>query len=360
MKSKCLYRRVLALLLVCILSLCNVSSISFAGESADEESQVVLAGLDESFGSADEQVKQEGSSDGSAADNQVSSEAAEEKPAEKTTEKAQPVTDKSDSPDSGNENEDKADEDTTSVTPDVPDQASEQINDDSTSVPDSEQETAAEQSEAVTEALTEKNLFPAQSFSGSSKEVSVYANAGEGVFPEGTSMVVKAATKAELEQVIAEEDAVDAVAVDITFFDKDGNEIQPANGNTVEITLTAKRSVEGDTHEAVTMDDNGNTETVGEATAVKSIFDAEHFTIYAIIGKDDEPALLTVNFYDQDGNLLSTQIVKNGDTLLEPEVPKEIDQKVFAGWYEDGTENPYTDFGPVDGVTKTATLDLKA
>ena len=203
-------------------------------------------------------------------------------------------------------------------------------------------------------------VWPAQSFFGSTGELFIQAKVGEGVFPEGTTMHVEPATKSQLDQVIAEEDAVDAIAADITFYDRGGNEIQPADGKTVEVTFTALRTVGGNTHETVTMDKNGNTETVGDATAVQSVFDAEHFTIYAIIGKDEEPALLTVNFYDQEGVLLSTQIVKNGDTLFEPEVPAEIDQKVFTGWYESNAETPFTGFGVVSDITETATLDLTA
>ena len=57
--------------------------------------------------------------------------------------------------------------------------------------------------------------------------------------------------------------------------------------------------------------------------------------------------------FKANGETISTQIVKDGDTLLEPQVPAQ-DGKVFTGW------NPEVTFGPVSNVDKTETITVNA
>lgn len=57
--------------------------------------------------------------------------------------------------------------------------------------------------------------------------------------------------------------------------------------------------------------------------------------------------------FKANGETISTQIVKNGDTLLEPQVPAQ-DGKVFTGW------NPKVTFGPVSNVDKTEPITVNA
>lgn len=57
--------------------------------------------------------------------------------------------------------------------------------------------------------------------------------------------------------------------------------------------------------------------------------------------------------FKANGETISTQIVKNGDTLLEPQVPAQ-DGKVFTGW------PPEVTFGTVSNVDKTETIEVKA
>ena len=54
-----------------------------------------------------------------------------------------------------------------------------------------------------------------------------------------------------------------------------------------------------------------------------------------------------------DSKEIDRQIVKNGDTLLEPQVPAQ-DGKVFTGW------SPEVTFGPVSNVDKTETITVNA
>ena len=57
--------------------------------------------------------------------------------------------------------------------------------------------------------------------------------------------------------------------------------------------------------------------------------------------------------FKANGETISTQIVKNGDTLLEPQVPAQ-DGKVFTGW------SPEVTFGTVSNVDKTETITVNA
>ena len=58
--------------------------------------------------------------------------------------------------------------------------------------------------------------------------------------------------------------------------------------------------------------------------------------------------------FKANGETISTQIVKNGDTLLEPQVPAQ-DGKVFTGWL------PQVPFGTVSGLTgENKTIEVEA
>lgn len=87
------------------------------------------------------------------------------------------------------------------------------------------------------------------------------------------------------------------------------------------------------------------------------------FSIRRIIVQPEE-YIVTYNFYDADGaTLLSSQDVKNGDTLLKPETP-EKSGKIFAGWYRKDESGNYADefsaFGGVSGITEDGTVNLYA
>ena len=125
-------------------------------------------------------------------------------------------------------------------------------------------------------------------------------------------------------------EVVDAVAVDITFQDKDGNEIEPAGNISVQMTTSSR--VEGESHEVLHIDDNGNASAVTSASATGASFKAGEFSIYVITGID-QPAIATYIFHDADGNVIagSTQKVKDGETVYAPTTPEKTGSK-FLGW----------------------------
>ena len=182
---------------------------------------------------------------------------------------------------------------------------------------------------------------PAQDFEGTAGSVHVSVHADEGNFPEGTTMHLKTVSTSSIlnndsvqDAVGKDREVVDAVAVDITFQDKDGNEIEPAG--TISVRMTTSSRVEGESHEVLHIDDNGNASAVTSASATGASFDAGEFSIYAITGidtPDQSPAIATYVFYDAEGNEIagSTQKVKNGETVYAPTTPEKPGHK-FVGW----------------------------
>jgi hypothetical protein len=153
--------------------------------------------------------------------------------------------------------------------------------------------------------------MPAFSFSGHTEEaenpVTVLAEAPEGAFPAGTSMKVKAVeddsilSRAEdasgLEAGQSEADAANTTkivkksAVEITFTDKNGQEIEPAKPITVSMSCAGLSDAEGEP-KIVHFRDDGKTETVeqlpdkertGGSADDEVVFSSNTFSVYAIV-----------------------------------------------------------------------------
>ena len=178
---------------------------------------------------------------------------------------------------------------------------------------------------------------PAQDFEGTAGSVHVRVHADEGRFPEGTRMNLRTVSISSIlnndsvqDAVGKDREVVDAVAADITFQDKDGNEIEPAGNISVQMTTSSR--VEGESHEVLHIDDNGNASAVTSASATGASFKAGEFSIYVITGID-QPAIATYIFHDADGNVIagSTQKVKDGETVYAPTTPEKRGHK-FVGW----------------------------
>ncbi|MBR0163436.1 MAG: Cna B-type domain-containing protein [Lachnospiraceae bacterium] len=191
----------------------------------------------------------------------------------------------------------------------------------------------------------EEKAYPAATWTGETADVRVSASVGEGVFPEGTEMRVspvsaQAAISAAQKMTGESTEIVDAVAVDITFH-YDGKEIQPQGA--VNVQLFAKRAVQGESHNAVTIDDHGNAAPVADASSRTSAFDTDHFTVYGIVGGNytdedvQEHVRHTYIFYVDDVKV-DEVIVHNGDAFTVPANPAGDAKHKFAGWYEIETD----------------------
>lgn len=196
--------------------------------------------------------------------------------------------------------------------------------------------------------------MPANSFTGyASNGVAVVADAAEGVFPAGVTMQVTAVSKDKVIQAAKSAVSgkiVDAEAVNITFYNADGNEIQPADNTQVHVTLTSNNEVRGSKYSVIHIGDNG-AKKIADANAAGASFNTGSFSIYAIIGQPDGKATITYEFYNDASTpvLLSTSIVKDGDTLVAPGTPVSAADAsaAFLGWSTEEKPATYQTFGAV-------------
>lgn len=222
----------------------------------------------------------------------------------------------------------------------------EKNDDDAEADPDSETE--------VKEELPE---YPAFIQSETAGNVVVHATAAEGVLPRGSKLVVKRITRKSIlnavEETVSEKnkEVESAVALDITIQNKDGVEIQPNGLVNISFENVAVTGEEVNVYH-VTNDAN----TVTEVATNTQSFDTNHFSIYVITGENQVP-LTTFNFV-VNGEIVSTQIVKSGDTLIAPTAPDMIGQ-AFVGWVDEAG-NPFTGFGKQAEITETTTRRITA
>ena len=217
------------------------------------------------------------------------------------------------------------------------------------------EEKTEEDAEADPEAKEELPEYPAFDMSATAGNVTVHVTAAEGVLPSGAQLIVKRVTRKAIlnavEETVTEKDKeVDsAIALDITIVNADGIEIQPNGIVNVSFENVA---VGGEEINVYHVTDDAST--VTEVATNTQSFDANHFSIYVITG-EKKVELTTFNFV-AEGNTVSTQIVKTGDTLITPTAP-DIAGKAFVEWQENGSK--FDGFGE-QTITKTETRRITA
>ncbi len=177
--------------------------------------------------------------------------------------------------------------------------------------------------------------YPAQNFEGRTAYVKVAVSAPEGAFPEGTAMAVAdVADDDTLENIEAtvSEDFVEVKrvhAVDITFTDADGNEIEPLLP--ISVVMTVEEIEQDQDAVVVHVDSAGETEVVAqdqEAAAVQSevAFSAESFSVYAVVVTQT----IETKYIDAEGETWSITVgygaqagIPAGAKLAVEEVPAE-------------------------------------
>ena len=200
---------------------------------------------------------------------------------------------------------------------------------------------------------TELSAFDQTAFAG---KVDVHASAAEGVLPKGARLIVEQVNRKAIlnavENTVSDnnKEMDSAVALDISIVDKDGNKIQP-NG-IVNITFV-NTGVSGDEVKIYHVEDDASA--VTEIANNTDSFDASHFSIYVIAGENSVP-LATYKFIAND-SVVSTQIVKDKETLIKPTAP-DIAGKAFVGWYLGDTE--FEDFNTSLSVKETKEIIINA
>ena len=221
-------------------------------------------------------------------------------------------------------------------------------------------------------AAPEPEYLPAGSFNGSTSQMTVSVSYDDHTFPTGTTMRVTDVSKHEAiaaaeQSTEGDEEVIDAVAVDITFLNANNEEIQPEGAVSVSmVPYTPLETTETSTIEVIHKDDSGNTQVIdAAASAQNATFDADSFSIYVISTKDgkQDPAIATYNFYGADNQtVISTQMVKDGETVYAPTTPEKAGSK-FIGWSskKDATELQAGDPGNFTQITASVstTDDVK-
>ena len=133
-------------------------------------------------------------------------------------------------------------------------------------------EECAEEEAAEDEAVeAEPVAMPAQTFEGSTESVKVSVEAPEGAFPEGTTMTVvdvdSADTLQSIEGAVAEDfvEVTRVHAVDITFFNAEGMEIEPQLP--INVVMTVAEISHEEEAVVVHVEAEGETEVVEQTTA---------------------------------------------------------------------------------------------
>ena len=168
--------------------------------------------------------------------------------------------------------------------------------------------------------------------------IHVAAQAAAGVFPEGTVMKAADVPQSDAMQAASEahgENAqiLDAVAVDISFYNAEGEEIEPAAGESVsvQITLPEEKQLAEGVHTLVHVDNEGESALVNGAnvTADGAVFEAESFSVYIVtsLGRKIEY---------QDGETITLKVGESF-TLYAEDLPLDCDL-YYKIWYN---ENEY-------------------
>lgn len=221
----------------------------------------------------------------------------------------------------------------------------------------------AEEREAAAEEAPAPESFEGYAHVGS---ITVKVTAEAGVVPAGTEVHAKrvsdGAVREAVEEAVAEEGkALDGYeAIDVTLV-KDGQEIQP-NGKVNVCFFDANLEGEDVAVYHVADDASAVTEVdARQADADVQSFDVEHFSIYVVAGATDS-RLVTYEFYNGEEKV-NTQIVAEGDTVLEPAAPVSDDKnEVFFCWTLDPeaeTIAPF-EFGAQGAVDASKTVKVYA
>ena len=139
----------------------------------------------------------------------------------------------------------------------------------------------------------EKVNMPKADFKETAGDIEVTVHADEDIFPEGTTMKLRLIKQSEIYDVVnkaVEGNVAEIQAVDITF-EHEGKEIEPAGPVSVNLKTT---KTETSNNQVVHIDDNKKVDVIDnaqineEAAKVTAAFDAEEFSVYAIVTIDDD------------------------------------------------------------------------
>lgn len=221
---------------------------------------------------------------------------------------------------------------------------------------------ALPETQQTAEAKPEINLltFRAESASG----IQVNASAEEGAFPENAVMTVsdiarEDALKTAAEQFASDADTLDAVAVDISFTDAEGKELEPADGKTVkvQITLPEEQQLSGGEYSLLHVSDEGEVVQVEEAEVSETgaEFEAESFSIYILTSNEtyrDVTGTFWVDGHSYPNEAENPYILYLGDTFTLRTVAEKWENNGNAQGFPYGNTE-----GKLETVSQTSLRD---
>ncbi|SFQ12300.1 Listeria/Bacterioides repeat-containing protein, partial [Butyrivibrio proteoclasticus] len=208
----------------------------------------------------------------------------------------------------------------------------------------------------------------------------VSVSADEGLFPEGTTVSIEAIPETqalETAQDTLGDNVKEAKGVDIKFIYNE-DEIQPADAQYVHVSISLVEKIEGTDFtvlhehegevkeiEASVATEEKNADPEDETKVATSVeFDSNEFSVFIFAGEDanSEKKVVTYKFYEDPDKttVFNTQAVKNGDTLLNPGVPKTGDNESFVKWQKIvDDEQVDIEFDTISDITKESPTTIE-
>ena len=192
-----------------------------------------------------------------------------------------------------------------------------------------------------TNAIFDESRFSKTSWTVNSETARIIASAPKGTFKQKVSMHVARieSSFAKNLSMMTDRSTADIYVLDISFWDKDDEEVEPLND--VNISIELKKDVASSTYDIIHLNENGHIEKIDASVSVESnklSFATESFSIFAIVpttNTDEQKYARYTYEYYVDDEKVGSQVVKNGDFLYAPAVPTK-NGEYFSGWVDDG------------------------
>lgn len=202
--------------------------------------------------------------------------------------------------------------------------------------------------------------MPAQEFEAADDEEELVVNieAPEGSLPADTTLKTEKVNAEDYKDKVSEllgRDADVLLAVDISFYGENGEEVEPVEGSDVKVYITSPELAGMENLTIVHIPDEKEPEVIGqldEAVGENQVaFASDSFSVYAVVkeGEGGNTARAQVNFYNGT-NKVATYYVKNDDTadeivkiVADPGLKEVLTgDLVFRGWTTEQNYSPTT------------------
>lgn len=271
------------------------------------------------------EVKDEAENEDQKEDDQKTDDQKDDQKADEEKADDQNVDDKKDDQEADDQKADaKEDEDQKADAKDEKDKKADAEKDEDKKADDEEEQ----KSEDEKDSEDKKADMPAQTLTADVNGMTVIVRALQGALPEGTTMkaypVFPSRVQGAIEETLEEgEEITDIKAVDITLYDKDGNEIQPENG--VSVTFAGvSASAEADSTAVYHVDDAGaSADEMKEVGSVCSSIavSTDHFSIYVVVNTSSPETKENITdtvYYCQPGEEITIE-GSTGNNILHPD-----------------------------------------